>query len=367
MGHAIFSPSAASRWMHCEASTLYSSIDTTSDAAREGTAAHALAEDEILRRLGWTRTADREQLEYDIVQAGWDLDEMASYVESYVQASVEALQSAAVGMVEASVHAHGQYADLLRGTADLLWIGDDGVLHVWDLKYGRSVRVQARGNAQLLTYAALAMQTIEPAVTYSLTGVRVAIYQPRNGGRSEAYYTCEEVADHYEALIRIVDKRKKAPSTLQYSPSADRCRWCPAKSFCPALVDPRQHQDFLEFIDGDDEVEPDQLENLFDKIPELKAAIDEVESRMRLETEAGMHEAYALKTGSTRRVVTRASEAIQGILDAGRQEVLSYKTPTIKEIESAGLDPADYVTVNQSKPKVIKIEADGSLETENIS
>ena len=75
--HALLSASSAHRWLHCPPSALAVDgvADTPSDAALQGTAAHALAEYKLLRFL--KRRAKRPTSE-------WIDEEMEGHTDAYI-------------------------------------------------------------------------------------------------------------------------------------------------------------------------------------------------------------------------------------------------------------------------------------------
>lgn len=145
--HALLSPSAASRWLQCTPSARIAAKagEKFSPAAREGTAAHALAEHKLRRLL--KQRSQRPVSDYDT-------DTMEECTDDYVSFIQEAMEDAGK---DAKTYVE-QQLDLSSfipegfGTADCLVVSDK-VLHVIDFKYGTGVLVNAKENPQMKIYA----------------------------------------------------------------------------------------------------------------------------------------------------------------------------------------------------------------------
>ena len=76
--HATLSASSAHRWLHCTPSAQLEAgkPDRDTEASREGTAAHALAEHKLRKHLGKTTRKPKSK---------YQCDEMDSYTDEYVQ------------------------------------------------------------------------------------------------------------------------------------------------------------------------------------------------------------------------------------------------------------------------------------------
>lgn len=123
----------------------------------------------------------------------------------------------------------------LGGTADCVrvyWQGDNLVLHVIDLKYGKGVAVAAENNPQLLAY--LLLWRDELADLYSFDVFRATIYQPRTAGEPDdtVDYTPEELEQFEGALLAAIDEKRSEEFC-----AGDWCRWCPAVAHCPHLYE----------------------------------------------------------------------------------------------------------------------------------
>ena len=85
--HAVLSASGAHRWLHCNPSARLELefADRETEAAAEGTAAHALAEHKLKKAL---KLRSRKPV------SPYDCDEMDAYTDGYVEFVLEQLEEA---------------------------------------------------------------------------------------------------------------------------------------------------------------------------------------------------------------------------------------------------------------------------------
>ena len=344
--HARLSPSAAKRWMTCPGSVAAIAAcpveDTASEAAAEGTAAHALAE--ILLRERIALRGQGELLKAWKAKYGdrYDANELESGVLPYVDFVSEAWddlggRKRARLLLEQRVHV----IDGVYGTADAVIISDKKkILHVIDLKFGRGVRVEAEGNPQLRCYALGALRDAE--LEQEIEEVWMTIVQPRHrdGGHiSTAVMTAEDLHDWEEELI-IAAGAAEDPDSPRV-PSEEGCRFCPAAPWCPERA-----AEVAEVVGLVGDREP--AEQVLSYAPSvLGQAMDVVESvegwckAVRRESlrQAGTEEGlpgWRLKPGRTRRSVTE--EAAQALVDFGMvdEDLAFTRTPaTLSKLEKA--------------------------------
>jgi len=253
-GHALFAPSGAKKWMVCAASLLAEKglPDTSSKYADEGTAAHTLAAHclqtgaDASSWLGKVIPAGERNFEVD--------DEMAESVQTYInEVRAVAFESAGATMFVEQRVSFGEFIGVpdQEGTSDAVVFGQrgelGGVLSVHDLKYGRGVREHAateiapgvfRPNKQLACYAlgALALVELLGDVDY----VELHIHQPRLDHHSQYLLPIEElmafVAEAKHAAEKALDIYTTGIVGIEdYTPGDDQCRFCKARSMCPAV------------------------------------------------------------------------------------------------------------------------------------
>ena len=154
---------------------------------------------------------------------------------------------------------------------------EDGVIRVGqeiiviDLKTGMGVPVSAERNSQLMMYALGAIELFS-LIYGDFDRVRLVISQPRINNDSEWIVSIDELMAFGET-IKIVP--------VGLNPSEKACRWCAAKSKCPAIQ--QQVMDAFEVVPSPD-VEAVRLGQLMDQVPQIenwcKAIRGEVELRI---------------------------------------------------------------------------------------
>ena len=179
--HAVLSASGAHRWLHCNPSARLELefADRETEAAAEGTAAHALAEHKLKKAL---KLRSRKPV------SPYDCDEMDAYTDGYVEFVLEQLEEAKALCADPLVLIEQRldfscYVPDGFGTGDCLIVADK-LLHIIDFKYGQGVLVDAEENPQMMLYALGALRQFDHL--YDIAQVAMSIYQPRreNAGRT---------------------------------------------------------------------------------------------------------------------------------------------------------------------------------------
>lgn len=231
--HAACSPSSASMWLACPASvTLTKDITRPSSKfAKEGTAAHAVAE---MTLKGDIFLPDKVTVEGDeyVVSPGMcrALNPYITYVEG-----LRALPDAVV-VLEKTLVVPGTQG-MVWGTLDCGVYAKPRALHVVDLKFGKGHVVDPEG-PQLRLYAlALAafVRVIRPNTLVTLT-----ICQPRVEGEAlrSTVMTLGELRGWCEDVVHPAVSQIKAGDTTENAGS--HCRWCVRKTECKAFA--QKHQ-----------------------------------------------------------------------------------------------------------------------------
>ncbi|MGJ4851621.1 DUF2800 domain-containing protein [Bacillota bacterium Meth-B3] len=221
--HAVLSASSAHRWLNCTPSARLEQAfaDRETEAAAEGSAAHALAEHKLRRAL---------KLRTKKPVSAFDSDEMDAYTDGYVQFVLEALAQAREKCPDALLLIE-QKLDFSRwvpegfGTGDALIVADD-TLHILDLKYGQGVLVEAERNPQMMLYALGALTAF--GGIYDLLTIRMTIYQPRRENISAWTITAKELTDWAEDTLKPL-AALACEGKGEYMPGG----WC---LFCRAAV-----------------------------------------------------------------------------------------------------------------------------------
>lgn len=218
---------------------------------REGTIAHAMAESILLRLL--EINADRMpelsdfmaeheacllyQIE-DCNNAGLDWKEMAGIVyENYCRPVYESFLGALLQDPDAEllIEARLKLSEFIPegfGSSDAVLIYGR-TLEVFDLKYGKGVRVEAEENPQMLCYALGAY--CGPAETYFIGRVRMNIIQPRLRHESSWEITSADLL-HW-AYNELAPAARKAFRGEGDHVPGEHCRFCKVAAQCKALAD----------------------------------------------------------------------------------------------------------------------------------
>lgn len=286
------------RWVSCPGSFRLAAKGhngTTSVHAATGTIAHELAEralrgEPIEAQMGRVLTVNGHQITVDQVM----LDAVAVYRDA-VRERTEGRPRLWVRHEE-RVCLDGWWQSgepkppvSLFGTADtLIYDYDTGRLSVIDYKHGSGLYVAADQNPQLLYYGAAALLLMRQ-LGRRVSTIELVVVQPRIPGRRAVRTSEYDVLD----VLLWVDRVLKPSVAAVQDPDAplipgDHCRFCPARSFCPALVSLAQDKARLEFAPVDGEpLSPDALAEALDGLDAIEAMVEGIRAEARWHLEAG--------------------------------------------------------------------------------
>lgn len=236
-GHALLSPSASHRWLHCPAAPrLEEGIiqDEGSDYAAEGTLAHAYCAMKLKNFLGLPTDGEKEEIA--ALQEKYGTGEMAEYTDTYATIVLEKYNAARAATPDAQllVETRLDFSDYVPeafGTADAIIIAD-GTMEVIDFKYGKGVKVSAVENPQMMIYALGAYARF--AFEYRIDNLRATIVQPRIDNLSEYEITVEELTA-WAANVLTPAAEKAYKGEGPQTPGA-WCQFCKVKNQCRALA-----------------------------------------------------------------------------------------------------------------------------------
>jgi hypothetical protein len=241
MSHALLSPSSAHRWLTCTPSARLEDKypDRGSEAAREGTLAHALAELELTRELIFEGRMDPPFYQGTLAEIQKNplyAPAMGEHIKDYVDFVAERYHACQdpVIFLEHKIDL-SEYVPEGYGTGDVVLI-DHGTLELIDLKYGKGVLVGAEGNKQLKLYGLGALRDFE--FLYEIHTVRLTIYQPRIGNFSSWDISATELLAW--AQNELKPKAKMAWEGQGELQAGEHCRFCKAAAVCRANAE--QHQ-----------------------------------------------------------------------------------------------------------------------------
>lgn len=259
--HAEWSASAASRNMACAGALALSKLappQKESEAAAWGTACHEVAE------WALNNGQDCAEFPHKVIKTKEHEIEFDDEIAECAQVYVDYVRDRRNGVTQWGPSGAADWLKVEQkfslaginppieagGTADaVLYFSATAELEVVDLKGGRGVVVEAKGNDQLRHYA-LGALLANPGI--NVRAVRVTIVQPRIGHaegriRSEAFHAADlldwttdlllSMTDAYGAM-RTLDKQGAAsPAFLATLTPGNHCLFCPAKQamLCPAI------------------------------------------------------------------------------------------------------------------------------------
>lgn len=224
--HSSIGASSAHRWMECPASVSMAAKlppQPSSPHAKEGTAAHALAEqclktgNDAIEYLG-------AEFEEHIVT-----EEMAEAVQVYLDTVRADLKPHMTLEVEKRFHLSHVHPDAY-GTNDACITEPYGILRVYDYKHGKGVAVEVEENEQLLYYA------LGAAKQGDYGDVEIVVVQPRAPHKDGPVRRWRTNIKYLEAwTIKLKDAISKVFAPEPYTKAGEHCRFCPAMAVCPAL------------------------------------------------------------------------------------------------------------------------------------
>lgn len=280
-GHALLSPSGASRWLECPPSARLeaSKPDKAGDAADEGTLAHNLSEvllEYELQRI--TKTVYKQKIK--AIEANqFYTDSMFEYCEQFKVFVMQQFNEAQTHTKDALILLEQQidltdYIPEGFGTGDVIIIAND-ILIIIDLKYGKGVRVDATNNKQMMLYGLGAY--VKWNMLYDVEVVQMTIYQPRIDNFSTWSIKATELIEWADAVL--IPKAKDAwEGKGEFNPGV-HCQFCRVKTTCKANADFQMQLAIHEFEDPK-ELDEDALVDIFNRAASFKNWINAVEDMM---------------------------------------------------------------------------------------
>jgi len=221
--HAILSASGSHRWLNCTPSARLELEfeNIASEAAREGSAAHALCEHKLKKFL--KKRSKRPVSDYNS-------DEMEECTDAYAEFVMEQYEEAKksckdpVILIEQKLD-FSCYVPEGFGTGDCIIISDDK-LHIIDFKYGQGILVEAEHNPQMMLYALGALEIYD--ALYDIKEISMTIFQPRRENVSTWTISIED-------LKAWADEELKPKAQMAYDGDGEYLpgEWC---TFCKAAV-----------------------------------------------------------------------------------------------------------------------------------
>ena len=325
--HAILSASSSHRWMNCTPSARLERefADRETEAAAEGTAAHALCEHKLRRAL---KMRSRKPV------SKYDCDEMDAYTDGYVEFVLEQLAQAKLECVDPLVLIE-QRLDFSCwvpegfGTGDCLIVADK-LLHIIDFKYGQGVLVEAEENPQMMLYALGALRLFDSL--YNITEVSMSIYQPRRENVSTWTISVDELNAWAENVLKPrAELAHKGEGEYRPGPW---CQFCKAAVKCRARAEEKLQLARFEFAPPP-LLSDEEIEEILGKLDDLTKWANEIQAYAQdaAVNHGKVWRGFKLVATRTNRRYTDEETVIQAAKDAGYTDIFKKSLIPITEME----------------------------------
>ena len=320
--HAFLSASGSSRWIHCPPSAKFEKQfpATTSPEAEEGTLAHAWGEYFLKKRFH-----PGTEVEPDKPMDG-EMEEAVKVYTGEVESMYNVLETTGMHPV---VYVE-QRLDFSRwvpggfGTGDAVICSDAGI-DIFDLKYGKGVKVSAHDNSQLRLYALGAYDLW--SMVYDIKTVNITIVQPRLDNIDREEVDIEQLLD-WGDMVRI--RAELAINGKGEATAGEHCRWCRGRHVCKT-----RHDHMLQMVKSKpvEELTPDEVAALVLHATELKRYIEEAcEYAMGRALQGEHWPGVKLVAGRSVRKINDPDMAAGSLLKAGYNSDQIYKPLQLKTI-----------------------------------
>ena len=255
--HALLGASSAHRWLACPPSARWEERfpeTKVSEAAEEGTLAHAVAEEHMRRLLAGKKPTTGAKLKKHELYRPVMEEHVSTYTDYVMEHLTAARQTTedAMLLLEERVD-YSAFVPEGFGTCDAILIAD-GVMHIFDFKYGKGVPVDAAGNPQIRLYAIGALEAFDSL--YDIREVVMHIVQPRLDSITSEALTVEEL--YRWVHTEVVPRAKEAYEGKGEHKAGEHCRFCRCKNVCRFYARHQLELDDLRLKDGEERL-PNEL------------------------------------------------------------------------------------------------------------
>lgn len=365
--HAKLSASGSGMWLNCPGSIKAQEgfVDKSSSFAEEGTLAHEIAdlclknEYEASHYVGMTL----EELKIDlstIAPSEQISREMCNYVQEYLDYVLSHETENSILYTEERVNfsnvVPGGFGTLDAAVLDY----NKELLHIFDLKYGKGVSVDAFENTQGQMYAIGMLNEI--GFLEEFTDIRIHIVQPRLNNYSYWDISVEDLTkfSHWvaeRAQLALSDNAPRIPGEKQ-------CQWCKAKHNCKALKEFTEDIIMNDFDEMDDSnmdehsITDIQRKRILDNRKLIESFFKSVEDSVFLRLQRGeSFKGYKLVTGRSNRIWKEDAEStlVKELGDGAYTKKLITITAAQKEL---GKDVVNELAIKPEGKPTLAPESD---------
>lgn len=325
--HSVLSASASHRWLNCTPSARIELEfeDKETEAAAEGTAAHALCEHKLRKALKMRSKKPTSK---------YDSDEMDDYTDGYAAYVLEILEEAKetctdpIILIEQRLD-FSKYVPNGFGTGDCIIISDS-TLHIIDFKYGQGVLVEAEQNPQMMLYALGALEIYDGL--YDIENISMTIYQPRRENISTWTVKVTKLREWADNIL--VPKAEKA-----YKGEGEYCTgaWC---TFCKAAVKCRARaEEKLALARYEFKAPPllsdDEIEDILGKVADLTKWANEITDYAQdaAFNHGKVWNGFKVVEGRSNRKYTDEDAVVEAAKKAGYTDIYKHTLIPITEME----------------------------------
>lgn len=278
--HSKIGASSMSRWVACPGSVgLSDGIESESSIyAAEGTVAHEIGAECLLEA-----SIDPYQYVGEVwPQDGYDIEITTEMIDAvnvyldYVNGRIEGYKAAGYSpelLVEQKLHLKDIHPNAFGTSDTTIYVPEIKHLDVLDYKHGAGVPVEANGNPQLLYYS------LGEAWNRAAKTIELGLVQPRcpheDGPIRTHTITGVEMLEWAMVLEDAIKATEQPNAPIR---SGDHCRWCPASAICPELRKQVMETAMKEFKDESGNYDPEELANMLEKLPMIRAWVKKVDA-----------------------------------------------------------------------------------------
>ncbi|MCD4557336.1 DUF2800 domain-containing protein [Schaalia sp. lx-100] len=328
--HALLSASSSHRWLNCTPSARLEADlpDSETQAAAQGTTAHALAEWKLRKALGQetgTRPAD-----------GWVDEEMETHTDDYVDYVLTTLAKARESCPDARVLVeqrldYSYWVPGGFGTGDCVIVAEP-VLHVIDFKYGQGVLVEAAENPQMKLYALGALHLFEKL--WDIHTIELTIFQPRRHNLS-TWTTPITALKHWARHDLSKAAKLAAAGEGEFCPGA-WCTFCKLAPTCRARAEQQMELARYEFKAAP-QLTDSEVADILTRLPELTKWANDIQTHaLSQAAEHGKrYPGFKLVAGRTVRKYTDEAEVAAAAEAAGFTNIWRKNLLPVTGLEKA--------------------------------